>query len=176
MSKTQRNNSQTGRIFSLLQNKVDFLYQKEHQHRISLVERTYRAVSEAPVLLSLYKVKMYLRDLGGWTLTDDHTSISCELIVNDFMTAIGLMDRIAVIAQDERHHPDLHLTDYRNLRIVLTSHDMGGLSTKDLVVARKINELPILLNNRYNGMASLPRQRQVKKIRPPFKKEPRTTK
>ena len=146
MQKPQRNNSQTGRIFSLPQNKIDFAYQKDHQPKISQKQPTSPTMGDEPVLLTLLDARKYLKDLCGWTLTVDHKRICCELVVNDFITAVGLIDRIAVIAEQEKHHPDIHLTDYRNLRIVLTSHDMGGLSTKDFVVARKINELPILFN------------------------------
>jgi len=58
---------------------------------------------------------------------------------NHFVQAISLVNQIAEIAEDEQHHPDLHLTGYRHLEIVLTTHAIGGLSENDFIVAAKID-------------------------------------
>jgi len=50
---------------------------------------------------------------------------------------------VAELAEAEDHHPDLHLTGYRNLAIELSTHAIGGLSRNDFIVAAKIAELPI---------------------------------
>ena len=65
--------------------------------------------------------------------------------MKDFMSAINLIKGIAKIAENARHHPDVHLTDYRKLRVELTTHDVGGLSENDFIVAGKINDLPVEL-------------------------------
>ena len=62
--------------------------------------------------------------------------------MKDFMAAIALINSIAEIAEKEDHHPDLHLTGYRNLRIELSTHSIGGLCENDFILAAKINELP----------------------------------
>jgi 4a-hydroxytetrahydrobiopterin dehydratase len=49
------------------------------------------------------------------------------------------------IARAEDHHPDLHLRGYRNVTIELSTHDLGGLSENDFVVAAKIDQLPLKL-------------------------------
>ena len=41
----------------------------------------------------------------------------------------------------KQHHPDLHLTDYKHVRIDLTTHSIGGLSENDYIVAARIDEL-----------------------------------
>jgi len=107
---------------------------------------------EAPSLLTANKARESLKKLDGWQLTDDHKMIYREFILQDFMTAIDLIDRIALIAQDEKHHPDIHLTQCRNLRVALTTHDVGGLSQKDFTVALKIKDLPILFHQHNNGV------------------------
>jgi len=94
--------------------------------------------------LTANKAKESLNDLQDWKFTDDHKTIFREFKLIDFKAAIELIDRIAVVAEDEKHHPDIHLTQFRNLRVGLTTHDVGGLSGKDFTVARKINELAIL--------------------------------
>src|ERR1700733_5615525 len=82
-------------------------------------------------LLDANKARESLKNLDGWQLTDDHKMIYREFILRDFMAAVDLIDRIALIAEDEKHHPDIHLTKYRNLRIALTTNDVGGISEKD---------------------------------------------
>ena len=109
---------------------------------------------EAPLLLTADKATESLKNLDGWQLTEDHKMIYREFILQDFMAAIDLIDRIALIAEDEKHHPDIHLTQYCNLRIGLTTHDVGGLSQKDFTVALKIKDLPILFKKHNNGVAT----------------------
>jgi 4a-hydroxytetrahydrobiopterin dehydratase len=52
---------------------------------------------------------------------------------------------IAQIAEAEDHHPDLHLTGYRNVTIELSTHAISGLSENDFVLAARIDELPVEL-------------------------------
>ena len=56
---------------------------------------------------------------------------------------MGLFNAISEIAEDEGHHPDLHLTGWRNVRIDLSTHAIGGLSLPDLVLAAKIDAIPV---------------------------------
>ena len=62
-------------------------------------------------------------------------------VCKHFLEAIRLINEIAEVAESEQHHPDLHLTGYRNVRIELTTHAIGGLSENDFIVAAKIDEL-----------------------------------
>ena len=55
--------------------------------------------------------------------------------------ASDLINQISVLAEQEQHHPDLHLTGYRMLTIELTTHAINGLSRNDFVVAAKIDPL-----------------------------------
>lgn len=144
MQKPSRKNSHKERIFSLPQNKIDFSYQKEHQDKNHGEEIKSKNNAEEPALLTVNKIRDSLKYLDGWQLTNDHKMAYREFIAHDFMAAVDLILQIARIAEDEKHHPDIHLTQYRNLRVGLTSHDAGGLTQKDLTVARKINDLPIL--------------------------------
>ncbi len=65
--------------------------------------------------------------------------LSRELDLKDFSRAIDAIDRIARTAEEQQHHPDLHLTGYRKLRIDLTTHSVGGLSENDYILAAKID-------------------------------------
>ncbi|MDA8744598.1 4a-hydroxytetrahydrobiopterin dehydratase [Rubripirellula amarantea] len=76
-----------------------------------------------------------------WTLDDSAKMISRKINAGNFVKAVALIDRIAELAESEGHHPDLHLTGYRNLRIDLTTHAIGGLSENDFIVAAKVDAL-----------------------------------
>lgn len=83
----------------------------------------------------------YLRATPEWSLADDSKSISRRVAKKNFVEAVALINQIAEIAESEGHHPDLHLTGYRNLRIDLMTHAIGGLSENDFIVAAKIDEV-----------------------------------
>jgi len=83
-----------------------------------------------------------LAKVPGWQLNSDAKQISREYAMKNFMAAVNFMQKIADVAEAENHHPDLHLTGYRKLRVDLSTHALGGLSENDFILAAKINELP----------------------------------
>jgi 4a-hydroxytetrahydrobiopterin dehydratase len=91
------------------------------------------------------RVRSYLAALPDWKLTDDGRAIRREWRVKDFVTALEFFNRVGRIAEAEDHHPDLHLTGYRNVAIQLSTHALGGLSENDFILAAKIDTLPVEL-------------------------------
>lgn len=81
-----------------------------------------------------------LRSLPNWRLLEDRDAIVRELVFEDFSAAWGFMSRVALLAERMDHHPEWSNT-YNRLRIVLTSHDAGGLSSRDAAMARSIEAL-----------------------------------
>ena len=92
--------------------------------------------------LSVQEARDHLAQVPAWTLAADGKNISRDLMMKDFLTAVRLVNQIAQIAESEDHHPDLHLTNYRKLRIELATHSIGGLSENDFILAAKIEGLP----------------------------------
>ncbi len=84
-----------------------------------------------------------LKELPGWQLTQDGIRIRREWKVTNFMAAMDFFQRVAALAEDEGHHPDLHLVGYRHVTIELWTHAIGGLSENDFITAAKIDQLPI---------------------------------
>jgi 4a-hydroxytetrahydrobiopterin dehydratase len=84
----------------------------------------------------------YLRELPDWKLSADGKSILAEYRMKDFAEGVRLISRIAEVAEVQDHHPDVHLTGYRRLKIELSTHSIGGLSENDFILAAKIDELP----------------------------------
>lgn len=91
------------------------------------------------------EIEPLLAAVPGWTLTADGKAIRRQWRVRDFMSAIEFFQRLAAIAEAEDHHPDLHLTGYRNVTVEMTTHALGGLSMNDFILAAKINDVPVQL-------------------------------
>lgn len=89
-----------------------------------------------------YNAEDYLKSMKEWSLADDDKSIFADYVMLDFTSAVELINLVSTIAENEGHHPDFHLTDYRKLRIVLTTHAIGGLSDNDFILAAKIDRVP----------------------------------
>ncbi len=82
-----------------------------------------------------------LQVIPKWSLSHDAKSISRSIQCRNFVDAVQHINRIAELAEAEQHHPDLHLTGYRKLRVELTTHAIGGLSENDFIVAAKTDAL-----------------------------------
>lgn len=77
-----------------------------------------------------------------WVLSEDGKYIEVSYVMKDFLSAVEFINEVAKVAEEEDHHPDLYLTGYRNLKIILSTHAIGGLSENDFIVASKIEQLP----------------------------------
>jgi 4a-hydroxytetrahydrobiopterin dehydratase len=91
------------------------------------------------------EAEQQLKKLSGWRITGDGQRIRKEWIVKNFMAGIHFFNEVARLAEEEQHHPDLHLEGYRNVAIELWTHAIGGLSENDFILAAKIDQLPIKL-------------------------------
>jgi len=88
-----------------------------------------------------------LAELPGWSLTAGGQMIEKKWTVQDFLAGMDFLNRVAELAEKDQHHPDVHLTGYRNVSITLSTHAIGGLSENDFILAAKINDLPVSLKS-----------------------------
>lgn len=84
-----------------------------------------------------------LARLDGWRLTHDGQRIRKVWTVKNFMAGMDFLNQVAEVAEEEGHHPDIHLEGYRKIWIELWTHAIGGLSENDFILAAKIDQLPI---------------------------------
>ena len=84
-----------------------------------------------------------LENLPGWELEYDGSHIQRNWTVKNFVAGMDFLNKVAELAEYEGHHPDIHLTGYREVQIELTTHAIGGLSENDFILAAKINEIPV---------------------------------
>lgn len=79
-----------------------------------------------------------LAGLPGWTLRADGLAIERTFRFDDFAEAFGFMARVALHAEKADHHPEW-CNVYNRVEITLTTHDAGGLSTRDVALAGVIS-------------------------------------
>jgi len=77
--------------------------------------------------------------VSDWTL--DYPRLRRTFTLADFRAALAWMNRVGMLAEEEQHHPDFHLTGWNRLELVLWTHTVDGLSLNDFVLARRIDEL-----------------------------------
>jgi 4a-hydroxytetrahydrobiopterin dehydratase len=86
-----------------------------------------------------------LENLPGWTKVEGGQRIRREWLAKNFMAAMDFFNKVATLAEEEGHHPDLHLVGYRNVAIEIWTHAIGGLSENDFILAAKIDAIPFTI-------------------------------
>ena len=78
--------------------------------------------------------------LPHWAMTEGSNAIQRSFRFADFSQAWGFMARVALLAESQGHHPEWSNV-WNKVDITLTTHDAGGLSAKDVALARGIDAL-----------------------------------
>ena len=84
------------------------------------------------------KAKKLLAQVQGWTLTGGH--VHREFKFKNFPDAIAFVNKVAALAEEEGHHPDITIR-YSRVSLELWTHAINGLSENDFILAAKINRL-----------------------------------
>jgi 4a-hydroxytetrahydrobiopterin dehydratase len=93
--------------------------------------------SESPLLSRVEAVEMALR-IPRWTLGNHE--ITREFVFQNFLKAIEFVNRVAALAEERNHHPDI-LISYNKVTLTLSTHKAGGLTEKDFLLAFRIDEV-----------------------------------
>jgi 4a-hydroxytetrahydrobiopterin dehydratase len=91
--------------------------------------------------LSPDAVQRMLALVPGWQLQPDGVTLRRSHRFKDFVTTIDFVNKVAVLAEEEQHHPDIHVHSYRSLDLDFSTHSIGGLSDNDFIMAAKLNRL-----------------------------------
>jgi len=81
-----------------------------------------------------------LAALPNWSLTREGKAIGRTFTFADFSEAFGFMTRVALLADKQDHHPEW-FNVWNRVEITLTTHDAGGLSARDVKMAKAIEGL-----------------------------------
>ncbi len=88
--------------------------------------------------LSMEQVRKLGEQIPDWKIEDKH--IEKTFTFADFAQAIDFANKIAKVAEEENHHPELHIS-WGKVRVELYTHKIGGLSENDFILAAKIDKL-----------------------------------
>lgn len=115
---------------------------KDPQRRLSmsvLAEKKCRPCEGGVDPMSAAEAHRMAAEIPGWKVDGD--TLVRDLTFKNFREAVAFVNRVAELAEEENHHPDLLIHGYRSLRITLTTHAIGGLSENDFILAAKIERL-----------------------------------
>lgn len=83
-------------------------------------------------------LEAWLKNHSAWRLQDEQ--LCCSLRFHNFSEAWAFMSRVALLAEQQNHHPEW-ANVYDRVEIALTSHDAGGLTQRDIRLAEAIDAL-----------------------------------
>ena len=90
--------------------------------------------------LSAEARKSALKGLSGWSDVPGREAIARTFIFKDFSEAFGFMSRAALVAEKHDHHPEWRNV-YKTVEVVLSTHDAGGVTNKDIELAKAMNAI-----------------------------------
>ena len=93
-------------------------------------------------LLSADARKQALGGIPGWAEVQDGKGIGKTFVFKDFNEAFGFMARVALVAEKMDHHPEWSNV-YRTVDVVLSTHDAGGVTDKDIALAKAMDKFAV---------------------------------
>ena len=87
------------------------------------------------------QIKDYLAQLKTEWEIEAFRKIKKQFKFKNFKEAIAFVNKVADLAEQEGHHPDISLHGYNRVEIELSTHAIGGLSENDFILAAKIDQL-----------------------------------
>ncbi len=90
--------------------------------------------------LSAEARKAALWELAGWSDVAGREAIAKTFVFKDFNEAFGFMARAALVAEKNDHHPEWKNV-YKTVEVVLATHDAGGVTKRDIDLAKAMNTI-----------------------------------
>jgi 4a-hydroxytetrahydrobiopterin dehydratase len=81
-----------------------------------------------------------LKELPGWSEVSGRDAIERTFTFKDFNEAFGFMTRTALVAEKNDHHPEWRNV-YKTVDVVLSTHDAGGVTERDIALATAMNTI-----------------------------------
>ena len=89
-------------------------------------------------LLEKNQLDYFIKNNPSWII--DNNTIKKEFNFDNFIDAFGFMSKVALLSEKINHHPDWQNT-YNKVKINLTTHDKGGITSNDIKLAEAIDKL-----------------------------------
>jgi len=95
-------------------------------------------MSQPPDVFSDVELERALSSLPQWQVVDG--KLRREFVFRNFVEAFGFMTQVALVAERADHHPEWSNV-YKTVRVALVTHESGGITARDVVLARAMNAL-----------------------------------
>ncbi len=105
---------------------------------MKLAKMTCSPIKQGTAPLSHAEAEPLMQEISAWSLAGQE--ITREFRFKDFRQAMQFVNRVAEIANDQDHHPDIFIS-YSRVKLVLSTHKIAGLSMNDFILAARINLL-----------------------------------
>ena len=105
---------------------------------MKLAEMTCNFIKKGTPPLSRTEAEALMPQISAWSLSE--AEIKREFRFKDFHDAMNFVNKVAGVANEQDHHPDIFIS-YSLVRLTLSTHKIGGLSSNDFILAAKIDQL-----------------------------------
>ena len=105
---------------------------------MKLAEENCRLLGVGDKPLPPTETQELIKEITQWTLGEK--SIEKEFKFRDFRQSMDFVNKVAALAEKQNHHPDFFIS-YNRVKLVLSTHKVGGLSRNDFILAAKIDQL-----------------------------------
>lgn len=108
---------------------------------MNLSDKNCKPLDDKATPLNDVEVKRFQNQLKDkWDVIHNSTKISKDFKFGNFSEAMNFVNRVAMLAEKENHHPDMHIS-YNKIKIVFTTNTINGLSENDFIMASKIENI-----------------------------------
>ncbi len=97
-----------------------------------------QATKVKPALLAIKDIPMH--ELNGWSISADQLSLQKKFMFKDFEQAFAFMKNCYEPIEEMNHHPDWSNV-YSTVNVTLNTHDSGGITHKDILLAKAMNQV-----------------------------------
>lgn len=97
-----------------------------------------QVTSSKPALLAIKDIPMH--ELDGWAISADQLSLQKKFMFKDFEQAFAFMKNCYEPIEAMNHHPDWSNV-YSTVHVTLSTHDSGGITQKDIMLAKKMDQV-----------------------------------
>lgn len=82
----------------------------------------------------------FLAQLNDWKISDDNKWLTKEFKFKNFLAALEFVNKVALVAEGEQHHPNIDFT-WGHCKISIQTHKIHGLCENDFILAAKIDQI-----------------------------------
>jgi 4a-hydroxytetrahydrobiopterin dehydratase len=106
----------------------------------------------APEKLSEADLALYKEQIcKSWEIIKkgESDAIRRAFVAKNFQAALDYVVAVGALAEEQGHHPDLHITSYRTVEIVIYTHSLDTLAVNDFILASKCDRIPITYSPKF---------------------------